>query len=314
MNCIYETKYKIYEPQLGKNYNLAIISDLHFSYNVKDKKLTKIYQYLKNASLDYILFPGDIIDTLDMIQSVSEKKRLYHFLEKLGSIAPVIISIGNHEFYEKDKIKRHQKIYKYDEKFFKELKSLKNIYLLNNSSYEDKEFYIFGLTLTNAYYCREEQAEDLLNELVHIDSKYFKNLPINKQKLLLIHSPENLMNKRNYKNASSTKKQIYDKLIEYNYFISGHMHNGCVFPILNEIWNSSRGFISPIKKLFAKNTRKTLRTKEDKLLVNGPLTTFHEITGPLQLVNFIFPIHISIMEYKNNELSKAFTIENHYKF
>ena len=78
------------------------------------------------------------------------------------------------------------------------------------------------------------------------------------------------------------------------------MHNGCITPIINEINKGSRGLISPTKQIFPKNTRNTLNKIEDKLLVNGPITTFHEKTKILQLFNIFYPINMSILELKKS--------------
>ena len=95
-------------------------------------------------------------------------------------------------------------------------------------------------------------------------------------------------------------QHIYDKLSYFDYFITGHMHNGCIPPIINEIIKGNKGIISPTKKLFPKNTRNTITTIEDKLLVNGPITTFHERTKILQIFNIFYPINMSILEFKKS--------------
>lgn len=50
---------------------------------------------------------------------------------------------------------------------------------------------------------------------------------------------------------------ITNILNEFDYYISSHMHNGCVPPILYELWHSTRGLIAPNKKFFPKNKRNT---------------------------------------------------------
>ena len=89
------------------------------------------------------------------------------------------------------------------------------------------------------------------------------------------------------------------------------MHNGCVFPILNELWRSEKGIISPKKEFFSNNSRNTLNNIDDKLLVNGPITTFHGNKKLFSKLNFLFPINVSLMIFNNG--NDNFKLEYKYK-
>ena len=54
--------------------------------------------YLKYKSPDYILFPGDLLDYLDMIFEPSERDRLLFWLQELGRISKTFIS-NIYDFY-----------------------------------------------------------------------------------------------------------------------------------------------------------------------------------------------------------------------
>lgn len=66
-----------------------------------------------------------------------------------------------------------------------------------------------------------------------------------------------------------TDIEFENELEKFDYYISGHMHNGSVPSGLYELWPYNRGLISPNKEFFPKNERNTLINKEDKLIING---------------------------------------------
>lgn len=72
-------------------------SDLHFSYTVDDAKLKTILKEFESIKSDYILFAGDLIDSVDMIDDLKERKRLLKCLEELGNIAKTLIGLGSHD-------------------------------------------------------------------------------------------------------------------------------------------------------------------------------------------------------------------------
>ena len=309
MKLFHETNYKIYNEKANKNLSFVILSDLHFSYRIKNDKLDRIFNEVKNIKPDYILFPGDIIDSTDMIKDHKEEKRFLSWLKKLGTIAPVLMSLGSHDFFKKD-LKKWK--YNFDEKFYKKMDSVENVYLLDNSSYEDKNIFVVGYTQSFEYYHPNkilnifkpinEDKSIMLKEVKELNKKIKTNSK--KLNLLLVHSP-----------VCVIEPEILKELNNYDFFISGHMHNGCVPPVLYELWNSTRGLIAPNFQLFPKNERNTLRKRGDKLLVNGPLTMFHECTGLLDKVNIFFPSYFSTLNITNDinfDIQKIF-IKKKYK-
>ncbi len=290
MKLFHTTNYKIYRNN-PVTLKFAIISDLHFSYKISDKKLSSILNYLKKENLNYILFPGDIIDYTNLVQDESERNRLLNWLEQLGNVSKTLISLGSHDYYYKNSDGHWE--YYLDQNLLDNINSLNNVRLLNNAKYEDENVNVVGITQSFAYYhpagSREEDSNKLLNELQNLKG-LLTNLPQDKLNLALIHSPVCL-----------TDEKIAQELSEFNYLISGHMHNGCVPPILYEMWNSTRGLIAPNKQLFPKNERNTFKNRNDKLIVNGPLTTFQECTGIIENFNLFYPCFMSFMEFSNNQ-------------
>ena len=306
--------YKLYRPnflskhqELQDPFKIIVMSDLHFSYQVSDRKLQAILNQVKLINPSYLLFPGDLIDTVDMVDKKAERTRLLKFLEELGRLTVVILSLGNHDMYRKSNPKQSGWQYESASFFFDQIRQLKNIHLLDNQVYEDDYIYCLGYTQSFAYYkTKEDTAEGLqimLDELSSLPEEFLQHLPADKLKFALVHSPVHL-------NDSEVKY----RLREFDYFISGHMHNGIVPPILDELLATSRGIISPAKKIAPNNSRNTLKTYADKLLVVGALTTFHECIKPLDKLNAFFPSYLAVMEFTKRKtyLRKPY-IKHSYK-
>ena len=230
------TTYKLYNKD---NIKISIISDIHFSYKT-NRKLELLLNHLNKIKPNYILIPGDLIDSVDMIEKQDEKDRLINWLKRLSKISKVIISLGNHDYYKikEKKFLKNKFDYKFDNNFYNEINSIDNIYLLNNDYYSDDVIYIVGITLSYNYYLKEDI--NILEKDLNKNKNIISNLPNNKLKIIMIHSPYNLDN-----------KNILNKLNEFDYFVTGHKHKRCVPPIRNEIWNSNKGIISPHNKILS---------------------------------------------------------------
>ena len=272
------------------------MNDIHFSKSIKDSKLKYIVNYIKYEKPNYILIPGDIIDCLNELDNINVKSKLINWLNDISKNTIVLISLGNHDMFRKANGIRY---FELNEDLINDINNIDNVYLLNNQVYEDDIIYVCGITQTYKYYCDED-----INILISDLDKNIKLLNINNEKLkiLLIHSPGNF-----------DKQVIQEKTINFDYIVCGHTHNGCVPPLLNEIWKGTRGIITPNKKWFKKNERNTLINKNDKLLVNGPITTFQNISGFFKMFNFLFPIYISIMNFNNKNNFKITKKYHKYK-
>lgn len=314
MNLTHITNYKVFNKKVKKEIRFSIISDLHFSYKLKDKKLNSILEQLKKQNPDYILFPGDFIDSVNMVEDINERKRFLNWLNLLGKIAPTLISLGSHDYTKKT---LNNYVYKIKQNLLDEMNNIKNVYVLNNCSFIDESIAVFGYTQSKKYYDPpvnfketffrriKEDKKTMLKELKDLRIEILKTVDKNKLNILLVHSPVCL-----------TDNEILNELSCFDYFISGHMHNGCVPPLLYELWNSDKGIIAPNKSFFPHNERNTLKNKDDKSIVNGPLTMFHPTTGPLQLANILFPMYmtnLSVTNDKNYDTPKVYTKKKYTK-
>lgn len=304
MKSFYHIRYRFYKPQ-QKEHTIFAISDVHFSRKTTTH-LTEIAKAAKKESPKIITISGDLIDNLNNIDSESEQARLKAWLEKLANIAPVCICLGNHDFFRKPKgfksglSKDHGYIAEKNDHFIELVNSIDNVYLLDNAVYEDKDFYVCGLTLPPEYYhfdyvtekhstIADPGSEDnkLLSEL--LDQVKTTGLPKHKTKILLVHSPVHM-----------TKAAIVQKTAEFDFIFAGHMHNGVVPPLLNEIWRGHHGLLTPDKHVFAdQNTRAGLYG--NNLIVLGAITTIQEGAKPLGWLNRAFPINYATVETSHNE-------------
>ena len=215
------------------NLNIALISDLHYSYEVNKKVFNKVLNKFKNIKIDYICIPGDILD-----ESIDYDQNVYDFFEKLSKISTVIISLGNHDISKFNK----SKMTYYDTKWYEKLKPIKNLYILNNEQITFDDITFTGYT---ALYNKEDSYSD--TPLTTLDDLKNLNFKATKYNILLCHSPQSILGNEELYNNEFIKKQ--------NLILCGHMHNGMVPPLFDKIFKGNKGIIAPGKKLFPKYSR-----------------------------------------------------------
>lgn len=268
--------------KLKKDITFIHIGDIHYNETTSTKKLEYIKYAIEDAHPDYIFITGDLLDRPKITKNKEKIKLLVSWLNSLGNIAKVFISLGNHDI-----------ILEEDYKFFNKLNDINNIYVLNNQSYEDENVFISGFTLpTNYYYNIEKhEDEDALLETLQNNFNLVTNLPKKKYKVALIHSPILL-----------SEKKVIEKLKEYDLVLSGHMHNGLIPRILDKIIKNNYGLISPDKRLFAKNTRGKIKTKYYTIIITGGITKLSpSSTKILSKLNGLYPISINKITVKGEK-------------
>lgn len=268
--------------KLKKDITFIHIGDIHYNETTSTKKLEYIKYAIEDAHPDYIFITGDLLDRPKITKNKEKIKLLVSWLNSLGNIAKVFISLGNHDI-----------ILEEDYKFFNKLNDINNIYVLNNQSYEDENVFISGFTLpTNYYYNIEKhEDEDALLETLQNNFNLVTNLPKKKYKVALIHSPILL-----------SEKKVIEKLKENDLILSGHMHNGLIPRILDKIIKNNYGLISPDKRLFAKNTRGKIKTKYYTIIITGGITKLSpSSTKILSKLNGLYPISINKITVKGEK-------------
>jgi predicted MPP superfamily phosphohydrolase len=305
MKSFYHSYYRFYKPS-QKEHKIFAISDVHFSDHTTDN-LAKTAEFAARQKPQIITISGDLVDNLEVVDATANRARLKAWLERLGKIAPVCICLGNHDFYRKPAdfksglSKKRGYIAEKSQQLIDEINEINNIYLLDNAVYEDKEFYVQGLTLPPEYYnfdYKTEKQESISNPgteskkvlLEQLELIKTTDLPKHKTKILLVHSP-----------ARITEKSVAKKLTEFDFIFAGHMHNGVVPPLLNEIWRGHSGILTPDKHLFAnQNTR--IGLYGNNLIVLGALTTVQSGAGRIAFINHIFPVYVATVETTKNDI------------
>ena len=309
MKAFYYSRYRIYHPDYKPQPRFFMISDIHFSPRVKSATLETVATKAREMQPDYILIPGDLVDSLDAIKDHTDRKRLTAWLTQLGAIAPTLISLGNHDYYLKNpdynnyfSKTNHWFSYKNDV-FFEKLRQIPNVHVLDNQVYEDKNIFVLGFSASPEYYqfdrgnkstsIRHPGSEDrsiLLTDLDRLSQKQITNLPKHKAKLVLMHSP-----------VFAKDAAVLAKFNEFDYIISGHMHNGVVPPLLNDFWRTDRGLMAPGKHFFPVNTRTIRLNPSDKSIICGAVTTIQDCAKPLSFLNHAFPIFIATLEFTKDK-------------
>lgn len=286
-----ETKYKIYNKKIKKNINILHISDIHF-YKLNDINfLDKLYNKLNNYKTDYIIITGDILD--ENRKTKDKIVYLKNWIMKLSKISKVIIGLGNHDTYYEDKKKYFND---YNSSFWNSINKIKNVYVLNNSNYEDKNIFVYGYTPAIEYYYPKEKKEVMLQEIKEYN---INEISLDKYNICLIHSPFFL-----------SDKEVENSLDKYDLILSGHMHNGLVPPILDEIFNNTRGIITRDKLFFKKMCRNFYKNKYISIISSGINKLHSNKIYFINLFNIFFPRGLNIIELKN----KKCKFTNSYKY
>lgn len=272
----------IYIPNTKSKINIVQISDLHYSKLVSEKKLLEIIKKIKELKPNYITITGDSIDSVESINNQKDRNIIINFFNELSKIAPIMLSLGNHDF------SNYNKKLKYDYKkdFWNKINEIPNIHLLNNETFKNDEIEFFGYTQPWEYFINDKHQEDkeiMINDLKKL-KKYLQES--NTPKIGLIHSPANI-----------TDENIKEQLKNFDIILCGHMHNGCIPPLIDETWKSDIGIISANKKLFSHNCRGKIVLNNEKntnLIISGALTTFSKCSPKLfHPFNLFFPYYIN---------------------
>ena len=306
MKAIYQTSYSFYRDQ-KEALSFVLLSDLHFSNKIKDVVLEKVAVWTKAQKPDYILFLGDLVHCLDELDNAHQNKRLVRFLERLADTAPIISILGNHDYYRNENEKCGCWRISDPTPILDAFKDNPRITFLVNESYEDEKLYLYGISPDMDYYTYDSahgskssifspQFEDKnihIHDFKRIPHEKLHNLPKNKIKLFLCHSPVYLAN-----------KEIKPYLKDFDAYISGHMHNGVVPPALNDFWQSDRGILAPGYALFPRRTRNAGMTYKDPNIILGATQTIQPAFNFAGLLSHVFPIYTATLTFSNDIANK----------
>lgn len=276
---------------------ILAFSDLQFDENFSERRLQYIFNGLRSAikenKIDYLFFLGDLINSLNLLETPTAYQHLLRFLQSLTKLAPLIIVPGNHDvfYYRNSRHCLNNRLYS---QYCADLSNIPNLYLLstddktNHHIFDDGKIRVLGLSLPYDYYFKHGSIkstiiknQDKFDQLIQY---YLPELLSGKDRdyYLLSHSP------------AYFNQQMYDPQI---ISLAGHIHNGSLPPILDQLTRfSERGLIGPgfarqgivtnHYELFPKNAR--LRpTAERPWLTIRPVTYFSDHI--LKWLNYVYP-------------------------
>lgn len=268
-----------------KEFKIAVISDIHFNDKFKRKIFTKIINQIKENKPNYIAIVGDILDT----SRVSNLDDLKDFFIQLSKISTTLAVIGNHD---EKAGSMHNWTYEKNEKLIKLLNSLDNFYYLNDTTFTKDNITFYGFNLSYKHYeIKKESYESFCEEIKDLKC----NINENNYNITLFHSPINI-----YEYVKNNKDS---KLNKTDLILSGHMHNGCLPHIiahpLNRIFKTSRGLISPTRKIFPKYAQGKIYERNG-YVYQGIMKLSHS-TKLFNKFDFLFQKKVQFLTIKPNK-------------
>lgn len=102
--------------------------------------------------------------------------------------------------------------------------------------------------------------------------------------------------------------KVISYIKEFDFVFCGHMHNGMVFPIVDDLISNNKGIIAPNKTLFPDNARGTktitVNGHQIHLIINGGITKLQESAGFLGNFNGFYPMSIDKVDVNVRSLKK----------
>lgn len=217
-----------------------ILSDLHLGkrslLTSKRKKIKKILEFLNNqGEVDAYIIPGDLVNSAKSFKNSKYMEQLKHFLSSLGSMAPTIVSKGNHDLF----LNSDEAI-----KAFRNLSKIKNVFPLDNEQITIKGINYTGFSQrASAYRLKNHgnKANNMFIEDFKSNNFYFDPNALN---IFLNHSPIEI-------SSDQSLKELGDMFKAITLITSGHQHNGFIPNYLERTFNiSDKGLWENPKTLF----------------------------------------------------------------
>lgn len=219
-NKFFEEKYVLSSDYYNlDDKRLAVFSDIHYHPHV-DKEIYKLLiLYTRKYHPDYVIMPGDQIETNSFIDSEKERMFFECFIRSLAEVCPVIIIPGNHEIHNlevKTFFSKNSKESTKCMKYFESLNKIPNVYFLNNEQINLDGINFVGFSPSiETYFKKNQRIIDMFME-EYINTGFKVNS--DEYNILLTHNTLPL-----------TKNDTYKVINDFNYtdlIISGHFHDG----------------------------------------------------------------------------------------
>lgn len=290
MNKYYRiVNYYIHNDKVNNDLKLAVISDLHFSSNTKPVDMNILLNQLKEINPQYILIPGDLIDYKSVLKNKEIKEFIIQFMKELSIIAPVKLSIGNHDL---DSLEDG---YLFGSEFttiFDLINSIDNVEVLDNKKSITNNLLVSGYTQSHNVYYNDKKEDSQLMFMELNNHEELLKTDISVPSIMLIHSPIHI-----------TDDNINELLCNYDIVVSGHMHEGMMPPLLDDFIPGNRGLISPAKLPFANNARGYKKLGGNRFLfISGGITKLASSSPKLfHTYDVLYPSSIEVINIKNDK-------------
>ena len=233
-----------YYYKKDKETSIVVASDIHYHEHI-DKELFKLLvKYVKETNPDFVLMPGDQIETINFIDDINERQFFESIIREMAEVAPVIIVPGNHEIGDFDLNKCVNRNYSVNIKalnYFDSLNKIKNVYFLNNEQTKIKDIMFLGFNPRIGTYLKKGDRE---TNAMFIEDYIKSGLQMAEAdfNILLTHSSMLL-------DDDDVKKTI-DDFKRTDLVVSGHWHDGYLPKKLDKLLgNTNAGlFLTPLIK------------------------------------------------------------------
>lgn len=245
VNKFYETTELIESYYYKKDdpSKIVVASDLHYQPHVDKEIFLLLIKYCRETKPDFIVMPGDLIETINFIDNQKERSFFETFIRSLAEISPVIMIPGNHEIGNFDIDKYTNRNYSENTRalnYLDSLNKIKNVYFLNNEQVSINGMMFLGFNPRLATYLKKGNPKT--NEMLMED--YLKSglkMAEADYNVLLTHSPI-IINEAEVINGIPDFKNLTDLAI------TGHLHDGYLPKSLDKLLgHTSAGlFFTPL--------------------------------------------------------------------
>lgn len=268
----------------GKDIKFAFLGDFHIASDYMPKIYNQIFECLKKEKPNYICILGDVIDSPKYVLDDNIMENVLNIFKEFGKYAKTFVILGNHDFIGKIKDENDDL---YRENFCKRINSIKNVTVLRDEVYEDKDVFIYGYTNKYRYYKDENEKVIEDPDVLIKDLKPILKSSKNKTNIFLMHSPHSLNDDR-----------VVKMLSDFDIIACGHLHNGCTFNFLDN-GKSNRGIINPKMELFPKLARGVKEFDGTFLVMSGGIVKISKVNNfLLRPFNILFNPQMDIVNLK----------------
>lgn len=301
-NFIIDTNGKIKKDTI-----IALASDFHIDRTVNKERMKKLISNLLKLNPDYILILGDLIDNTKIDESILEY--VYNLLICLTSVAPTYYIYGNHDFMAKSNLDSNDKWFEYyNWEYINLLNNISCFHLVDDKTITlPEKIDLTGIYFPYSYYEIDKESNDIYLDLVKekLKNGFLKTFDANNYNILMQHSPNNIFEKRYYLDLLNMIREEFNMDVNFDFVISGHLHNGLVPSYISNIIPGNRGLIGlkgPDINLFADNCRGFKQITDTTSGVILPaISTFGADTfgeNKVQKLNNLYPAKVYTLTLK----------------